>query len=75
MTAWQETGKGHKMDERQWVVGKCTKAGMKGILYKPINKKGLSIQVEKNISKEFLSSIKAKRRNKRSQEFRKIKDK
>ena len=28
---------------RRWTVSKCTKAGMRGIMYKPLNLKGLSI--------------------------------
>ena len=59
MTAFADSDKG-----RKWVVEKCTEFGMRGILYKPINKKGLSIQVEKNISLELLKKLKEKRRNK-----------
>ena len=43
-----------------WILNKCQKIGMKGILYKPVARKGLQAQVEKCLGKGFIQEMQEK---------------
>ena len=54
MTCFIETKK------YSWVIKKCQEIGMNGILYKPVARKGLYIQVQKCLGKEMVEAMKKK---------------
>ena len=49
-----------------WVIKRCQEIGMKGILYKPVARKGLYFQVQKCLGKEMVETMKKKAADMRS---------
>ena len=43
-----------------WATRRCQEIGMKGILYKPVARKGLVMQVEKCLGRELIEEMKKK---------------